>query len=254
MQNKTTKPTAIRELWSSGLGIDATDPNDITLIALGGPESAAKNAAFSALAWAKARGHEGSMTDKDETLLFSVHPFVESGGVYRTRAVLASVPRNGTLAYMQREIGGNIDCRETDSGRGPLDVWMADDYGDVCGINPLLSVWSGFRIWHPGACVFAGVDTSDGSTVSIPGAAVVAGLAGAWRASVDYVFRGLVACKAPADTLGAAGLSLVDFLIDSDPDSSGISIDSVTPEGAPAALLAACRKEYMLSKRNNSRR
>lgn len=253
MQNETTNTNAVRELWSSTIGIDATDRNDLALIALGSLESTAKNALISAATWAKSRGHACKAEDKGEALLFAVHPFREAGErIYKTRAVLAAVPRGATLDFLQDTIGGNVDCRSTDTGNGPADIWVADDYGDVSGINPLLSLASGFTGWQPGAGVFAGFD-EQGRTVSIPSLMLAANLAGAWRLSAELVYHGLCACKAPASTLDAAGLDLVDFLIDSDPDSSGISIDSVTPEGAPAVLLAACRKEFKKSKRDDRR-
>ena len=251
MQNETTNTNAVRELWSSTIGIDATDPNDPALVALGSLETTAKNALISAAMWAKARGHACKAEDKDEALLFAVHPFREAGErIYKTRAVLAAVSRDGTLAYLQREIGGTVDCRSTDTGNGPADIWVADDYGDVSGVNPLLSMASGFTGWQPGAGVFAGADRQ-GRTVSIPSLMLAANLAGTWRLSAELVYRGLCACKAPAETLDAAGLALVDFLVDSDPDSAGITIDSVTPEGAPAELLSACRKAYKESKGKN---
>ena len=239
----------VRMLWHTNavIALDG-DGRALCFTDYANAQETGRAAGVAVLDWTARRGHFQNTADADEALLFVARPFRSTNPdeprAFRTGARLYAVNRRdgNTGEFIRDRIGGTVDVQEAPTAKGaPLDIWIADDFGDVAGVNPLVTRLAGFRRWYPGAAVIAG--SVDGETTSLPRYMDAANLAATWRDAVDEIVRALNRtgnAAAPA-VLAAGGLELCDFFVAEAPGA--IRIDARTPEGAPADLLAACRAE-----------
>lgn len=196
-------------------------------------------------AWAKSRGHVETLDDPEFVLAMAAVPWHvhEGNDVPATELNLWAVPRKKTYEFLESNIGTTFDCRNY---HGFFDCWLADDFGDVAGLNPATSAFLGMdeRRVYPGPCVFAGFD-GQGGMASLRDPPTIATIAAIWtraaRAMAEHSGDGL---------LTVAGGETMDMdlseSVDEENGMFNVTIGAKTPAGSPlnGIVDALCAEFY----------
>lgn len=198
-----------------------------------------------ALDWSFARKHPFSTKDNEKALLLTAFPFATNAdGDAETRLELWEVSRDQTYEHSRGHIGAILDCVQMARG---CDMWIADFFGDVSGVNPCgtsLFLNAGRNRIIAGAAVFAGHD-GEGNTTSIPDIALVGALAETWtRASLAALLACMDLPEEAAAKLTANGCELMEMEEARTEERDGffqIIQGAHTPQGAPQTIQDAIR-------------
>ena len=188
--------------------------------------------------WNDARGRDmdASLADPDLALVATATAWHGDAANPQTELSLWAVPLGKTGEFVRDNVGAVFGC--TDAGT-PFDCWMADDFCDVEGVNPVSSLMYGInedRV-YPGPCVLAG--SAAGKTVSIRDARTIGTIAYCWARASLALAR---AAAGDPGILTVAGGETMDMDMESGPDGDGgfsIRIGARTPDGSPLARLVA---------------